>query len=38
LSVNRGFLRQTGLVATGMLIAVTLLGHNLVRLHARHAV
>jgi hypothetical protein len=34
LSVNRGFFRQTGLVATGMLLAITLIGHNLVRLHA----
>jgi hypothetical protein len=38
LSVNRGFFRQTGLVATGMLLAVTLIGHNLVRLHAWHTV
>lgn len=34
LNVNRGFFRMTGLVATGMLLAVTLIGHNLVRLHA----
>jgi hypothetical protein len=38
LSVNRGFFRQTGLVATGMLLAITLIGHNLVRLHAWHTV
>lgn len=34
LSVNRGFFRQTGLVATGMLMAIALVGHNLVSLHA----
>ena len=38
LNVNRGFFRMTGLVATGMLLAVTLIGHNLVRLHAWHTV
>jgi hypothetical protein len=36
LSVNRGFFRQTGLVATALLMAVTLIGHNLVSLHAWH--
>ena len=36
LSVNRGFFRQTGLVATALLLAVTLIGHNLVSLHAWH--
>lgn len=38
LSVNRGFFRQTGLVATALLLAVTLIGHNHVRLHAWHTV
>jgi len=36
LSVNRGFFRQTGLAATALLMAVTLIGHNLVSLHAWH--
>jgi len=36
LSVNRGFFRQTRLVATALLLAVTLIGHNLVSLHAWH--
>ena len=36
LSVNRGFFRQTGLVATARLLAVTRIGHNLVSLHAWH--
>ncbi len=38
LNVNRGFFRMTGLIATGMLLAITLIGHNLVRLHAWHTV
>ncbi|WP_143553782.1 transposase [Serinicoccus sp. CNJ-927] len=38
LNLNRGFFRMTGLVATGLLLAVTLVGHNLVRLHAWHTV
>ena len=36
LSVNRGFFRRTGLVATALLLTVTLIGHNLVSLHAWH--
>lgn len=36
LSVNRGFFRQTGLVATALLMTITLIGHNLVSLHAWH--
>lgn len=36
LNLNRGFFRMTGLVATGMLLALTLIGHNLVSLHAWH--
>ena len=36
LSVNRGFFRMIGLVATGMLLALTLIGHNLVSLHSWH--
>ena len=38
LNLNRGFFRMTGLVATGVLLAITLVGHNLVRLHAWHTV
>jgi hypothetical protein len=38
LNLNRGFFRMTGLVATGLLLAVTLIGHNLARLHAWHTV
>lgn len=36
LNINRGFFRQTGLVATGLLLAVAYIGHNIVRLHAWH--
>ena len=36
LNLNRGFFRMTGLAATGLLMAVTLIGHNLVSLHAWH--
>jgi hypothetical protein len=36
LNVNRGFFRMTGLAATGLLMAITLIGHNLVSLHAWH--
>ncbi len=36
LSVNRGFCRQTGLVGTALLLAITLIRHNLVSLHAWH--
>ena len=36
LNLNRGFFRMTGLVATGLLMAITLIGHNLVSLHAWH--
>lgn len=34
LSINRGFIRMTGLTATTALLAFALVGHNLVRLHA----
>ena len=36
LNLNRGFFRMSGLVATGLLMAITLIGHNLVSLHAWH--
>ena len=36
LNLNRGFFRMTGLAATGLLMAITLIGHNLVSLHAWH--
>lgn len=38
LNVNRGFFLQTRVVAIGMLLAITLIGHNLVRLDASHTV
>lgn len=31
LNLNRGFFRTTGLAATGFLLAITLIGHNLLR-------
>ncbi len=36
LNLNRGFFRMSGLVATGMLLALTLVGRNIVSLHTWH--